>query len=59
MNLRPVRGGAMNSFGGQARWIRGEANWWVMQEPKETPKGVDDEAIKLESTGGRDYEKQR
>jgi hypothetical protein len=30
-----------------------------MQEPRETPEGVDDEAIKLESTGGRDYEEQR
>ena len=44
----------MNSFGRQARWIRGEVNWWVMQEPRETAEGVDDEAIELESTGGKD-----
>ena len=29
-------------------------NWWVMQEPRETAEGVDDEAIELESTGGKD-----
>ena len=46
VNLRPVREGqkwgGFDSFGRQARWIRGEANWWVIQEPREALEGVDD-----------------
>lgn len=64
VNLRPVREGqkwgGLDSFGRQARWIRGEANWWIIPEPREALEGVDDEGIKkLQSIGGRDEDEQK
>jgi hypothetical protein len=58
--LRPVREGQKwGGLGRQARWIRGEANWWAIQEPRGAIEGVDDEEIKLESTGERDGGEQK
>jgi hypothetical protein len=60
VNLRPFKEGkkwgGLDSFGRQARWIRGEANWWFVPEPREALEGIDDDGIKSSSIGGRDKE---
>ena len=42
VNLRPFKEGqkwgALDSFGRQARWIRGEADWWITSEPREVSR---------------------